>query len=53
MKRIGYLFLFLIIATAGKAQLTVNVSDTVACADTDIMMTASGMETYHGRAPWL
>jgi hypothetical protein len=46
MKRIGYLFLFLIIAAAGKAQLTVNVSDTVACADTDIMMTASGMETY-------
>ncbi len=46
MKRIGYLFLFLIIAAVGKAQLIVNVSDTVACADTDIMMTASGMETY-------
>lgn len=46
MKRIGYLFLFLIIAAAGKAQLTVNISDTVACTGTDITMTAAGMETY-------
>lgn len=46
MKRIGYLFLFLFVATAGKAQLSVDVSDTVACEGTDIVMTASGMETY-------
>lgn len=46
MKRIGYLFLFLIIASTAKAQLTVDVSDTVACEGIDINMIASGMETY-------
>lgn len=46
MKRIGYLFLFLFVANAGQAQLSVSVSDTVACEGTDIIMTASGMETY-------
>ena len=46
MKRIVYIILFLSVVASGQAQLVVNVSDTIACAETNIVLTASGMDSY-------
>lgn len=46
MKRIVYIILFLSVVANSQAQLVVSVSDTIACAETNILLTASGMDSY-------
>lgn len=46
MKRFGLLIALVGVSLMGRAQLVVDASDTVACEGTDIVMTATGMETY-------